>query len=69
MPTELTFPAGSQQGDTECTVIDIIDDDAVEISETFYMELSTNDPDIQLLSYCQHTPVSIHDTDGKVVTE
>ena len=55
MPTELTFPAGSQPGDTECTEIDIIDDDVVEISETFYVELSTNDPDIQLLSYCQHS--------------
>ena len=46
---ELTFPADSEQGDTVCTDIDIIDDEAVEDYEYFYVELSTNDSDVQLL--------------------
>lgn len=65
MPTELTFPAGSQQGDLECIEIDIVDDTAVENYETFYVELSTSDMNVQLLSYCHRTSVSIYDTDGE----
>ena len=68
--TELTFPAGSEQGDTVCTDIDIIDDEAVENSEYFYVELSTNDSNVQLLilryyqsrGFCYR----IYDNDGKI---
>ena len=64
---ELTFPAGSEQGDTVCTDIDIIDDEAVENDyEYFYVELSTNDTDVQLLSYYRRRGFCIYDNDGKI---
>ena len=64
MPTELTFPVDSQQGDIVCTDVEIIDDEAVENYETFYIELSTDDANVQLLSYCQHKEYTIYDDDG-----
>ena len=65
-PTELTFPADSEQGDTVCVDVEIIDDEAVENSEYFYVELSTNDIDVQLLSYYQRRRFYIDDNDGKI---
>ena len=49
-----------------CTDIDIIDDEAVEDYEYFYVELSTNDTDVQLLSYYQRKGFFIYDNDGKI---
>ena len=66
MPTELTFPEDSQQGDLQCVDVDIIDDEAVENYEYFYVELSTDDADVQLLSYYQRRRISINDNDGKI---
>lgn len=66
MPTELTFPEDSQQGDLQCVDVDIIDDEAVENYEYFYVELSTDDADVQLLSYYQRRRFSINDNDGKI---
>ena len=65
-PTELTFPADSEQGDVECVEVEIIDDEAVENSETFFVELSTNDSDVQLLSYYLRRGFYINDNDGKI---
>ena len=66
MPTELTFPEDSQQGDLQCVDVDIIDDEAVENYEYFYVELSTDDADVQLLSYYQRRRISNNDNDGKI---
>ena len=65
-PTELAFPADSQQGDVVCTDVEIIDDDVVENYEYFYVELSTNDSDVQLLSYYRRRRIYIYDDDGKI---
>ena len=67
MPTELTFPDGSQQGALECVDVEIIDDEAVENSEYFNVELSTNDSSVQLLSYYQRKRFYIYDSDGNCV--
>ena len=65
-PTELTFPADSEQGDTVCVDVEIIDDEAVENPEYFNVELSTNDIDVQLLNYYQRRGFYIDDNDGKI---
>ena len=65
-PTELTFQDGSPQGAIECVDVQIIDDETVENSETFYIELSTNDSNVQLLSYYQRRGYYIYDSDGKI---
>ena len=51
-----------------CTDIDIIDDEAVENYEYFYVELSTNDSNVQLLRYYQRRGFCyrIYDNDGKI---
>ena len=68
--TDLIFPVGSQQGTRVCTDVDIIDDEVVEINyvcvhETFYVNLTTNDPDVQIPSFGQQRRVDIIDTDGE----
>ena len=45
--------------------IDIIDDEAVENRETFYVELSTNDSKVEFSEVCQRTRVYIGDSDCK----
>jgi hypothetical protein len=65
-PTELTFPADSEQGDTVCTDIEIIDDEAVENNEYFTVELSTNDSNVQLLPFYRRRRFHIYDNDGKI---
>ena len=65
-PTELTFPVDSEQGDTVCVDVEIIDDEAVENPEYFNVELSTNDIDVQLLSYYRRRGFYIDDDDGKI---
>ncbi len=65
IPTELTFPADSEQGDTVCVDVQIFDDEAVENYEYFYVDLSTNDSDVQLLTYYQRRGFYIDDNDGK----
>lgn len=67
MPTELTFPEGSEQGDLQCEEVEIIDDEAVEDEEHFYVDLSTDDSSVQLLSYYQRRRFGIYDNDGKYI--
>lgn len=64
-PTDLIFQVGSQQGTLVCTDIDIIDDDVVESSEYFYVDLTTNDTQVQILNFGQRKYVRIYDNDGK----
>ena len=65
-PTELTFLTDSEQGDTKCIEVEIFDDEAVENSEAFYVELSTDDSDVQLLDYYKRRGFYIDDNDGKI---
>ena len=65
-PEKLTFPVDSEQGDLVCIDMEIIDDLAVENKESFYVELSTNDSNVQLLDYCQRKSIYIIDSDGEV---
>jgi hypothetical protein len=48
-----------------CADIEIIEDEVVENYENFYVELSTNDSDVQLLSQYQRRGFYIYDNDGK----
>lgn len=66
-PTNLTFPAGSARGDSQCLMISITDDEAVESREVFYVELSTYDSRIQVSEVCPRTRVFIGDNDCKFV--
>lgn len=65
-PTELTFPTDSEQGDIQCVEVEIFDDEAVENSEAFYVELSTDNSDVQLLDYYKRRGFYIDDNDGKI---
>ncbi len=49
-----------------CADIEIIDDEAVENNKYFYVELSTSDSDVQLLTYYQRKGFYIYDNDGKI---
>lgn len=44
--------------------MEIIDDEAVETYEYFYVEFSTNDSDVQLLDYYALREFYIDDNDG-----
>ena len=63
----MSFPAGSARGDSECLIIDVIDDEAVESREVFYVELSTYDSRIEFSEVCSRTRVFIDDNDCKFV--
>ena len=65
-PTELIFPTDSEQGDIQCVEVEIFDDEAVENSEAFYVELSTDNSDVQLLDYYKRRGFYIDDNDGKI---
>ena len=64
-PTNLTFPAGSQQGNRQCLTIAITDDIAVEYTETFHLQLSTADANVEFSNLCNRASVAIIDTDGE----
>ena len=66
-PMDLTFPAGSQQGDQQCVTIAITDDVAVENSETFNVQLSTTDSRVEFSSICNRARVTITDSDGEYI--
>lgn len=66
-PTDLTFPSGSQQGTRVCTNVDIIDDEFVEYTETVYVNLTTNDVKVRILSAVQQKRIFIHDNDGETI--
>ena len=65
-PTNLVFPAGSARGDSQCAEISIIDDEPVESSETFFVELSANDSRIEIFEVCQRIQIDIRDNDCKL---
>ncbi len=44
----LTFSPGSSDGDTECMIVTIIDDDALEADQTFFVTLTTSDDDVRV---------------------
>lgn len=60
-----TIAKGSQNGTTFCVVIDILDDEAFEITKTFTLELSTLDSSVRLGS---NALINILDNDGTVCT-
>ena len=64
-PTDLTFPTGSQQGDRQCVTITITDDVAVEDTETFRLQFSTADANVEFSNLCTRARVAITDTDGE----
>ena len=65
--TNLTFSAGSQQGDQQCVTIAITDDVAVENSEVFHVQLTTADTRVQLSGICNRAIVTITDSDGEYI--
>ena len=64
---DLVFPAGSSRGDSQCVEINITDDEAVENTEDFYVELSTNDSQVEFSEVCQRTRVYIDDNDCELL--
>ncbi len=58
----LTFSSGANDGDRECLDVIIVDDDASEANEEFYVNLTTSDNDIGVYNM---TTVTIRDNDGK----
>ena len=62
----VTIVKGSPNGTFYCVGIDILDDEAFEITETFTLELSTLDPSVRVGS---NTRINIIDNDGKVCTK
>ena len=65
--TNLTFPTGSAIGDRQCVMVSIVDDEAVELTEQFHLELSTSNPQVQLPSLlCNRAVFSISDSDGEI---
>ena len=64
---DLVFTAGSARGDNQCVEINITDDEAVENTETFYVELNTSDTRIEFSKVCQQIRVDINDNDCKLI--
>ena len=70
LPTDLTFPVGSQKGARQCVIVNITDDEVVEYQEYFYIELITNDTCIEILRIRGQQAlqrICIRDNDGKFV--
>lgn len=63
-PTDLTFPAGSQQGSQQCVTVAITDDVSVENKETFNLQLSTTDANVRI-ALCDRSSVVINDNDSE----
>ena len=66
-PLDLTFPDGSQEGVRQCVEVVIIDDEAVEGTESFYVDLTTSDARIELSRICRRAQITIFDNDSKTV--
>ena len=65
----LTFPPGSSNGDMECLEISINDDDILENSELFEVELTTTETYVTVNSEFDEILVTIRDNDGKQCDE
>ena len=63
--TTLTFPTGSQRGARQCVNVAIDDDPVVEDSESFRLQLSTDDENVELSSNCNLAQFLIYDNDGE----
>jgi hypothetical protein len=63
----MAFSVGSQDGDTRCMDIPIVDDGALEGNETFTLTLTTSDPDVMLGN--DVTTITIIDDEGRIVPE
>lgn len=63
--TTLTFPTGSERGARQCVDVSIVDDIAVENTESFVVQLTTNNPNIELSSICNRASFTIYDSDGE----
>ena len=68
-PTMLTFPTGSQCGSRQCVNVSIINDiePDVENTESFHIQLSTNDTNVEPSSICNRALFRIYDSDGERV--
>ena len=70
VPTDLTFPDGSQKGARQCVIVNITDDEVVEYQESFYIGLSTNDTSIEIFRIREQQElelVCIHDNDSEII--
>ena len=68
MPTDLSFPVGSQRGARQCMTLNITDDAVVENQESFYVRLTTNDTRIEIFRLRGRQAlqqVCINDNDSK----
>ena len=65
-PTEVTFDIGTNDGNTINVVVDVLDDDDVEGTESFTLSASTSSPEAVFVGVPDLT-VSILDDDGKLV--
>ena len=65
-PTEVTFDVGTNDGNTINVVVDVLDDDDVEGTESFTLSASTSSPEAVFVGVPDLT-VSILDDDGKLV--
>lgn len=63
-PTEVTFDVGTNDGNTINVVVDVLDDDDVEGTESFTLSASTSSPEAVFVGFPDLT-VSILDDDGK----
>ena len=61
--SNLSFNSGSINGSTECLIISVIDDSALEGEQTFFVMLNSSDSDVILGR--STTTVIITDNDGK----
>ena len=64
-PTEVTFDIGTNDGNTINVLVDILDDDDVEGTESFTLSASTSSPEAVFVG--GPATVSILDDDGKLV--
>ena len=63
--TTLTFTAGSGAGSSQCTLVQILDDDAVEDNESFSITATLVTPNSDITVRQSSGTVTITDIDGK----
>ena len=63
--TTLTFSTGSGAGDSQCTLVQILDDDAVEDDENFVITATLVSPNPDITVRQSSGTVTITDIDGK----
>ena len=63
--TELTFPAGTQDGDVQCLGIPLIDNNIADGNRYFTVSIVSFDPLVRVVPEYSQTFVVIEDNDGK----